>query len=88
MKIFREIRQNLLRQNKTTKYLTYALGEIVLVMIGILLALQVNTWNQNGENKLKVATILEQIERELLEDVQTANTLNLKWLKQDSLYCY
>ncbi|TXE19903.1 hypothetical protein ES692_01190 [Psychroserpens burtonensis] len=45
IKIFRKIRQNALTEGKTGKYLKYALGEIILVMIGILLALQVNNWN-------------------------------------------
>ena len=45
IKLFRKIRQNLLMENKTGKYLKYAIGEIALVMIGILLALQVNNWN-------------------------------------------
>ena len=43
---FRKIRQKLLTENKFSKYLVYAIGEIVLVMIGILLALQVNNWNE------------------------------------------
>lgn len=47
IKFFRKIRQNLLSQGKTRKYIKYALGEILLVMIGILLALQVNNWNEN-----------------------------------------
>ncbi|WP_375325385.1 hypothetical protein [Flagellimonas sp. GZD32] len=45
IKFFRKIRQQLLSEGKTGKYLKYAIGEIVLVMIGILLALQVNNWN-------------------------------------------
>ena len=45
---FRKIRKTLADDNKHIKYLRYAIGEIVLVMIGILLALQVNNWNQNG----------------------------------------
>lgn len=45
IKFFRKIRQNLLSEGKTGKYLKYALGEIVLVVIGILLALQLNEWN-------------------------------------------
>jgi len=53
IKFFRRIRFNLMEQNKTRKYLKYALGEILLVMIGILLALQVNTWNENRkENRI------------------------------------
>ena len=46
IKFFRKIRQNLLMENKTRKYFKYAIGEIVLVMIGILLALQINNWNE------------------------------------------
>ena len=45
--LFRKIRQKLLSQNRVTKYLAYALGEIFLVVIGILIALQINTWNEN-----------------------------------------
>ena len=47
IKFFRRIRQQLLTENKFSKYLIYAIGEIILVMIGILLALQVNNWNEN-----------------------------------------
>ncbi len=43
---FRKIRQNLVMENKTAKYLKYAIGEIVLVVIGILIALQINNWNE------------------------------------------
>jgi hypothetical protein len=42
---FRKIRQQLLSQNKVSKYLLHALGEIFLVVIGILIALQINNWN-------------------------------------------
>ena len=47
IKIFRKVRQKFLSDGKTGKYLTYSIGEIILVVIGILIALQVNTWNQN-----------------------------------------
>ncbi len=50
---FRQIRQKLLSQNRVTRYIAYALGEIFLVTIGILIALQVNTWNENRNNKKK-----------------------------------
>ena len=46
IKFFRKIRQNLLLENKTGKYFKYAIGEIILVVIGILIALQINNWNQ------------------------------------------
>tara|TARA_R110000868_G_scaffold410364_1_gene698192 strand:+ start:1389 stop:2201 length:813 start_codon:yes stop_codon:yes gene_type:complete len=47
IKFFRKIRQNLLTENKFSKYLLYAIGEIVLVVIGILIALGINNWNEN-----------------------------------------
>ena len=51
IKFFRKIRQNLLSEGKTGKYFKYAIGEIVLVVIGILIALQINNWNQNRLNQ-------------------------------------
>jgi len=52
IKFFRRIRQKLLSENKTGKYFKYALGEIVLVVIGIVIALQINNWNQQSiQNK-------------------------------------
>ena len=57
----RKIRQNLLLENKTAKYLKYAIGEIVLVMIGILLALQVSNWNEERVIKKNERKILIQL---------------------------
>jgi len=86
IKFFRKIRQKMIKNNKVSQYLLYAMGEIVLVMIGILLALQVNTSNQNATNESKIIAILGQIERELLMDAQNAHSLNQYWGIQDSLY--
>jgi len=66
IKFFRHIRQNLIMENKTGKYLKYAIGEIVLVMIGILLALQVNNWNENRKSLIKELSLVSQ----LLEDAK------------------
>ncbi len=67
IKFFRKIRYNLMEQNKTGKYLKYAIGEIVLVVIGILIALSINNWNEDRkadklaqENYLNLLTSLEQ----------------------------
>ena len=60
IKFFRKIRYDLMNQNKTTKYFKYAIGEIVLVVIGILIALQVNNWNVNRLN-LKIEKMLKHI---------------------------
>ena len=62
IKFFRKIRQNLLMQNKTSKYFKYAIGEIILVVIGILIALQINNWNENRKketlkNEYRIALI-------------------------------
>ena len=54
IKFFSKIRQRLLTENKFSKYLLYAIGEIALVMIGILLALQVNNWNEE-KKQLQIA---------------------------------
>jgi|TARA_R110002020_G_scaffold396281_1_gene606303 sensor domain CHASE-containing protein len=50
IKFFRKIRQRMLSESKFSRYLLYAIGEIILVVIGILIALQINTWNE--ERKL------------------------------------
>jgi len=60
-------------ENKTGKYLKYALGEIVLVMVGILLALQVNNWNERRKTR-----VAEQL---LLSDLKEEMTTNLEQLK-------
>lgn len=53
LKIFRSIRKNLLSENKFSKYLIYAIGEIILVVIGILIALAINNRNQSNITKQK-----------------------------------
>jgi len=52
-KIFRKIRQKLLSDNKSIKYLLYAIGEILLVVIGILIALQINNSNDYKKQRQK-----------------------------------
>ena len=71
IKIFRKIRQNLLMENKTRKYIKYAFGEIILVMIGILLALQVNNWNQLRIKQNEINDSLTQILNDLKQDKAT-----------------
>ncbi|MBO6792369.1 MAG: hypothetical protein JJ895_00570 [Balneolaceae bacterium] len=60
-KFFRRIRQNLLSDNKITKYLIYAMGEIVLVVIGILIALQINNWNNEVEKRSEEQLIIQNL---------------------------
>ncbi len=61
---FRRIRQQLLSQSKVSKYLLYALGEIALVMIGILLAVQVNEWNTHRRERKEEQQVLRQLKTE------------------------
>src|SRR5210317_1501904 len=62
---FRRIRKQLADNNKPLKYMRYAIGEIFLVVIGILLALQINNWNQNRLNSNEEQRILMAITEEL-----------------------
>ncbi|MFC4721239.1 DUF6090 family protein [Geojedonia litorea] len=64
IKIFRKLRHQLLNQSKFSKYLIYAIGEIILVVIGILIALQINNWNEQQKNLAKEQTILKQLYNE------------------------
>ena len=61
MKIFRKARKNLLKEGKTTKYLKYAIGEIVLVVIGILIALAINNWSESKKERIKELAFLKEI---------------------------
>ena len=73
IKFFRIIRQNLLLENKTAKYFKYAIGEIVLVVIGILIALQINNWNENNKLRIKEKSILENLKTSLEKDISDHN---------------
>jgi hypothetical protein len=68
IKFFRKIRQNMLLQNKTGTYFKYAIGEILLVVIGILIALQINNWNEHKKQKIKEINTLESINESLKQD--------------------
>lgn len=65
---FRKIRQNLLSQHRVTRYLAYAIGEIFLVVIGILIALQVNNWNENRKQEALINSYLRSISEDLQMD--------------------
>ncbi len=65
---FRKIRQKLLQQNQVTRYLIYALGEIFLVVIGILIALQVNYWNQGRLENIEAEKIEKSIHAEFKQN--------------------
>lgn len=86
--IFKKVRQKLLSENKTGRYFKYAIGEIILVVIGILVALQINNWNELRKQKLVEIDILEGIRNDILEDTidLNANIRNYKkQIKSDSI---
>lgn len=66
IKIFRNIRRHLLKENKFTQYLLYAIGEIVLVVIGILIALKINNWNENRKELVIEQKILKELQSDFL----------------------
>lgn len=68
IKLFRHIRKNLLNEGKTYKYLKYAIGEIVLVVIGILIALGINNWNEERKESAAIKNVLVEIKDDLIQD--------------------
>jgi len=70
MKIFRNIRQKLAAENSVAKYLRYAIGEIFLVVIGILIALQVNNWNELRKQNVADTEFLKGVKKDLIQDRQ------------------
>ena len=74
IKFFRKIRQNLLTENKFSKYLIYAIGEIILVVIGILIALQINNWNENRKANIKEMANLKSLKSELVISLEELNS--------------
>ncbi|MGB5405151.1 MAG: DUF6090 family protein, partial [Robiginitalea sp.] len=69
LRFFRQIRQRLLTDNKFSKYLLYAIGEILLVVIGILIALQIDNWNEENKEKQRLNDFLTEIQNDLSDDI-------------------
>lgn len=72
MKLFRKIRQSMITKNKFRNYLIYAIGEITLVMIGILLALQVNNWKEEKSQRIELNNALRAVVSDMIADTTTA----------------
>lgn len=81
IKFFRHIRQKLLSENKFSRYLLYAIGEIVLVVIGILIALQINNWNENRKSFLSEQTLYKKLIIDLKAEEQNTKT-EIQYLKR------
>lgn len=71
LKLFRKIRFNLMYEKRFSKYLLYAIGEILLVVIGILIALQVNDWNENRKEKQLEKVYISKLIEDMEADIST-----------------
>jgi len=70
IKYFRKIRQHLAYENNVAKYMRYAIGEILLVVIGILIALQINNWNENEKLRVRETNLLKELKTNLNTNIQ------------------
>lgn len=75
IKLFRNMRENNLRNGNTKRYIKYAIGEIFLVMIGILLAVQINNWNEDRKTENELKNILKTISADLQRDTLVAKSI-------------
>jgi len=69
-RFFRSIRKKLMREKRFSSYLPYAIGEIALVVIGIIIALQINIWNENRKEYKQIANYAEALTRDLEKDIE------------------
>ena len=84
IKFFRKIRRNLLQKNRVGKYLLYAFGEIILVVIGILIALQLNNINEEKANEQKIISILKEVQKDLKTNIKRAIQYYDDYIELDS----
>ena len=75
LKFFRKIRYNRMSENKTSKYFKYAIGEIILVVIGILIALSLNNWKEARKETLQEVKILKQLSADLFDNQGEAESI-------------
>ena len=85
IKFFRKIRQNLLSQNKIGKYILYAFGEIILVIIGILIALNLNQRSEQKKAEAKIDAIFEDVLLELEKDINSSTGSIYNYQRKDSV---
>jgi hypothetical protein len=83
LKFYRNIRRRLLRENRLTRYLIYAIGEIVLVVIGILIALQINNWNEAKKNHHLEKEYLLRIREDLVKSRDRLG-IDLDWHRKNA----
>lgn len=72
IRFLRKTRVKLLTENKLAKYFIYALGEVIIVIIGILIAIQINNWNQQRLDEIKINRLLFEIQKNLPGEIEKA----------------
>jgi hypothetical protein len=75
LKFFRRLRQNLIDEGSLKKYLVYAFGEIILVVIGILIAVQLNNWNQKSITDSEIEVLFDKVEEDLADNIKSMNSI-------------
>ncbi|MCB0461551.1 MAG: hypothetical protein KDC81_02495 [Flavobacteriaceae bacterium] len=86
IKFFRNIRKQLLGEGKTSKYFKYAVGEIQLVVIGILIALQINNWNENRKLESSKHKLLLALKKELVNNKNAMDDYLLEMHKSNAKF--
>lgn len=71
IQLFRKMRVNLLHEQKTARYFKYAIGEIILVVIGILIALQINTWKEDNQKEVEETIYLQNLRADLIRQIES-----------------
>ena len=82
---FRKTRKKMADDNKPMKYMRYAVGEILLVVIGILIALSINNWNKRRLNENKIVSFLQEVKKNLAVEIEKSKLVIEYYNKKDSL---
>jgi len=83
IKFFRKTRQKLINEGSLKRYLKYSIGEVLLVVIGILLALQVNNLNLNRNNKITESIYIDRLTNELVLEIEYYKDLRTKFIQKE-----
>ena len=85
IKFFRKTRQNFIMNNQSSKYFKYAIGEIVLVVIGILIAVSINDWSESRKQKQELENIYSIIKTDLSNDMDHIDSVISGYQKRESI---
>ena len=83
---FRKIRRELLAESKFFRYLKYGIGEIILVVIGILIAIQLDNWNEDRIAAENTKILFQEVSDELAMNIENIDRILDLYLKKDSIY--